>query len=165
MSRFDVRGNATLLTVLAVALIGGFMYWLYWRAENLETSFQVAEGQDTVEEQVVSNLDSLRSNLAGMAGQRALFESAPVASGMGRAVFTLRLDDTTSFPVLMSPSVIQQEVELYGGDVVLVGGRIYTLNDSIKQSWVESQALDSEREDEVPDTPTFLLADTLVLGS
>lgn len=165
MSRFDARGNATLLTVLAVALIGGFMYWLYWRAENLETSFQVAEGQDTVEEQVVSNLDSLRSNLAGLAGQRVLFENAPVASGMGRAVFTLRLDDTTSFPVLMSPSVIQQEVELYGGDVVLVGGRIYTLNDSIKQSWVESQALDSEMAGDVPETPTFLLADTLALGS
>jgi hypothetical protein len=165
MSRFDARGNATLLTVLAVALIGGFMYWLYWRAQNLETSFQAAP-QDTAAEQVMTSVDSLTPDSAGgIAGRRVLFDSALVEQGLGRGVFTLRLDDTTSYPVLMNPSLIQRQTEMYGGDEVLVGGRIYTLNDSIQASWVESGAVDSSMADAVPASATFLLADTLTLGS
>lgn len=165
MSRFDVRGNATLLTVLAVALIGGFMYWLYWRAQNLETTFQATQQVDTAAEQVLGSLDSLAAGPGDLSGRRVLFDSAAVGTGLGRGVFTLRLNDTTSYPVLMNPSLIQQGTELYGGDEILVGGRIYTLNDSIQQSWVESGAVDSAMANEIPSSPTFLLADTLTLGS
>lgn len=164
MSRFDSRGNAMLLTVLAVALIGGFLYWLYWRAQNLETSFQVAQ-QDTASEQVLSSLDSLALNPSAAAGRRVRFDSATVGSGLGRGVFTLRLNDTTTYPVLMNASLIQQETELYGGDMVMVGGRIYTFTDSIAQQWVQSGAVDSAMAERVPSTPTFLLADTLTLGN
>lgn len=165
MSRFDSRGNATLLTVLAVALIGGFMYWLYWRAQNLETTFQATQQADTAAEQVLTSMDSLAAAPAALSGERVRFDSAAVGKGLGRGVFTLRLNDTTAYPVLMNPTLIQRQVELYGGDMVLVGGRIYTLNDSIRQSWVEGGAVDSAMADQIPSSPTFLLADTLTLGS
>lgn len=162
MSRFDSRGNAMLLTVLAVVLIGGFLYWLYWRAQNLETSFQVAE-QDTAAEQVLASVDSLAANPSGAAGSRVLFDSAAVGSGLGRAVFTLRLNDTTAYPVLMNPSLIQQQTQLYGGDLVVVGGRIYSLTDSIAEQWVQNGAVDSAMAERIPASPSFLLADTLAL--
>lgn len=165
MSRADSRGNATLLTVLAVVLIGGFMYYLYHRSQNIETTLKPTTADTASQAWSFRSLDSLATDLTGSIGERVLFDSAQVAQGLGRGVFSLRLSDTTSFPVLMSATLIQQGTRVYGGDRVTVGGQVYTFNDSIRQEWVSRGAVDSTMAGDVPGTPSFLLADTLSIGS
>lgn len=164
MWRADSRGNTTLLTVVAVVLVGGFMYYLYHRSQNLETTLKPTAADTASEAAALRSVDSLAGNLAGAVGERALFDSIRVAQGLGRGALSLRLNDTTTYPVLLNASLIQQGTQVYGGDQVTIGGRIYTFNDSIRQEWTNTGAVDSSMVENVPLAPSFLLADTLSVG-
>lgn len=161
-SPLDSRGSTALLYIVAVALIGGFMYWLYLQTQRMETTVRPAM-QDTARSQQVISLDSLRRSPEAAIGKRAAFDSITVASGLGRGVFTLQIDSARTYPVLMNPDIIQRGEQLYGGDVITVGGRFYTYTDSIGQEWVESGAVSQAASQNIPSTASFLLADSLVL--
>lgn len=157
-------GVGTVLSIVALVAIGAFMYWLYTQSSQIENAASV----DEMGEEAVLDAGDLASNPAGSVGRRAELDSIPIASGLGQAAFAVRLNDTLTYPVLMNPDAIQRlraanVTSLYGGDVVYAGGSVYTLNDSIRVAWVESGAVDESMAADVPASPSFLLADSVVV--
>lgn len=167
MPRRDQRGSSALLYVVAVVMIGGFMYWLYMQTQTMETDVQPSM-QDTASTQAQQplTLDSLAADSEDAIGRRAVMDSIEIATGLGRGVFLVQLDSARVFPVLKNPTLIQQGDQLYGGDVVTVAGQIYTYTDSIAQTWVDRGAVNQSQAGTLPPdsvTNAFLLADSLVL--
>ena len=107
----------------------------------------------------------LLNDPGGSIGRAAVVDSIAVATGLGQGAFALALSETTSYPVLLSPDAIQRlraaNTTLYGGDLVFVRGRVYTLNDSIRGAWVNSGAVDAGMAENIPIGPSFLLADSV----
>ena len=167
MPRLDQRGSSALLYVVAVLLIGGFMYWLYMQTQSIESSVQPTM-QDTAaaQGQQPLTLDEVASSPDSAIGSRAVLDSIPVSTGLGRGVFVVQLDSLRTLPVLKNPTLIQQGQQLYGGDLITVAGQIYTYTDSIAQTWVQRGAVAEAQSGSLPAdsiTRAFLLADSLVL--
>lgn len=159
------KGAAGLTSILGVAALGltvGFLFWLYQRSSSLEE-----EVQPVMEETGTAGPALGAMELAGdpqaAVGSRAAVEEVEVAERLGRGVIALRLTESASYPVLLDSDLIQRNVQLYGGDVVSVWGRVYMLNDSIRGAWVDAGAVERGREGAIPASASFLLADSLVV--
>lgn len=164
MQRKGAAGLTTVLGVAAVVLTVGFLFWLYQRASTLDQRVEPAL-EDTAAEDGPPplSLDELAAGPEEAVGSRAAVEQVGVATRLGRGAFSVRLGEARAYPVLLSRDLIQREVQLYGGDVVSVWGRVYVFNDSIRGAWVEAGAVDEGQRDAVPASASFLLADSLVI--
>ena len=165
MPRLDQRGSSALLYVVAVVMIGGFMWWLYMQTQTMETDVQPTT-QDTAATQQTLTLDMVAANPDSAIGSRAVLDSVSIATGLGRGVFLVQMDSVRTLPVLKNPTLIQEGDQLYGGDVVTVAGQVYTYTDSIAQTWVQRGAVNKAQSGSLPGdsiTSAFLLADSLVL--
>ena len=161
MESRGASGTTVLLTVVAVAMVGGFMFWLHQRSESLETDVQpVMEDTAATSEEAVG-LEALRRDVAAAVGRPGDIDSVQVAQRLSRALFTIQLDTASTFPVFLNTDVLQRNPQVYGGDRVSLQGRLYILNDSITQSWVRQGAVDSAAVGDVPSVGAFLLADSL----
>lgn len=155
------RGTSSLLMVVAIAAMAGFLWWVYQQAQSVESSVAPAMEDTASVEQTGVTPATLASNAGAAIGMSATFDSMEVTSSMGRALFTVALNDSMDLPVLMDPNLLQRGATVYGGDRVTVGGRFYTLNDSIQDTWLERGAVDSAQADEIPSMAAFMLADSL----
>ncbi len=164
MQRKGAAGLTTVLGVAAVVLTAGFLFWLYQRSSTLEEGVQpVMEDTAAVEEGPPAlTLEELTADPAAAIGRRAALEGAEVAGSLGRGAFVVQMGET-GYPVLLSGDLIQRDLQLYGGDVVSVWGRVYTLNDSIQGAWVEAGAVNEGQRAAIPSSASFLLADSLVI--
>ena len=167
MPRLDQRGSSALLYVVAVVMIGGFMWWLYMQTQTMDATVQPTT-QDTAaaQGQQPLTLQMVASSPDSAIGSRAVLDSVSIATGLGRGVFLVQMDSTRTLPVLKNPTLIQQGDQLYGGDVVTVAGQVYTYTDSIAQTWVQRGAVNKAQSGSLPGdsiTAAFLLADSLVL--
>lgn len=159
MGRSGFAGTSSLLLLLALAAIGGFLFWLYSQAQSLDENVEPV--MDDTTEATAPTLESLATDPASAIGQETVLDTVVVADRLGRAVFSLRLDDTLTYPVLLEAAMIQRGVTVYGGDRITVGGRFYGLSDSIRGEWLSRGAVDSASADGVPDVESFLLADSV----
>lgn len=158
------RGTSTLLMVVAVAAMAGFLWWVYQEAQSVESSLTATPDSAEVEETAVTPT-TLAEDPSSAIGRNAVFDSVEVEASLGRGVFTVALNDSVALPVLLNPQMLQQGATVYGGDRVTVGGRFYTLNDSIRDAWVGRGAVDSARAGDLPSTAAFLLLDSLDIQS
>lgn len=153
-------GIGTLLSFVALVAIGVFLVWLYRESSQIETAVE------PVEEVVLAAGDILADPAAAI-GSRASLDSIPVATGLGQGAFALSLSESTPYPVLMSPDVIQRlravGIRVFGGDTIFVSGHVYTMNDSIASEWIKQGAVDQEMGGSLPATVSFLLADSVVV--
>lgn len=152
----------TVLTIAALVSVGVFLFYLNRQATQLPASAE----EVSEEEQLVSAADLLASPTTHV-GRRASIDSIRVAAGLGQAAFSLALDDSTAYPVLLNPDMIQRlrraNTSVYGGDLVYVGGSIFTLTDSIRSEWVAQGAVEEALQGSLPATPSFLFADSVVI--
>ncbi len=166
MSNRGEGGLGVILSIVALAAIGAFMYWLNLQSQDIERQ-RVAAAAAEVEAERDLDAGDLLTNPATAVGRRAVIDSIAVAAGLGEAAFILALTETNSYPVLMTSDPIQRlrsaGLSIYGGDVVYVSGQIYTFNDSIRAVWVTQGAVDEGMADQIPLTPTFLLADSVLI--
>jgi hypothetical protein len=145
MTQRGSTGLSTVLIIIAVAMVGGFLLWLYRTAQSLELS------QDP----------------ATSVGKVADIGEVSVLQSLGRGVFLVQLTSVEAegegspYPVLMSPDLIAGNIQVYGGDVVSLHGRVYSLNDSIRGQWVEAGAVNEAAAGSIPGIASFLLADSL----
>jgi hypothetical protein len=150
------------LTVVAVVAVIAFMFWLYRESGELPTVDQFADTDQTRPSVTVADL---LTDPAGAVGSEVMIDSIGVVMGLGEAVFSLALDETTSYPVLLDSDMIQrfrmQQMRLYGGDAVALRGRVFSLNDSIRVEWVNQGAVDRAMLTNLPRTPSFILADSV----
>lgn len=159
MGRSGFAGTSSLLLLLALAAIGGFLFWLYSQAQSLEEDVQPV--MDDTTEATVPTLESLAADPSSAIGEETILDTVVVADRLGRAVFSLRLNDTLTYPVLLEAAMIQRGLTVYGGDRITVGGQFYALSDSIRDEWLARGAVDSASADGVPDVASFLLADSV----
>lgn len=161
MAGSGFRGTSSLLLVVAVAATGGFLYWVYDQAQSLDQTV-TPEMEDTTE--VASSeltAETLAADPDAAAGRDAVLDSVEVSESLGRAVFTVMLADTLEYPVLLGSQLIQQGTTVYGGDHVTLEGRVFVLNDSIRDEWRSRGAVDEESGDRIPGVASFLLAEEI----
>ena len=156
-----LRGTSTILMVVAVLAVVGFMWWLDRKAGSLETEVEPVLEEVVDSEPVDINSVALASDPGSAVGETGYLRSVPVAQRLGRASFTVQLDSATTFPVLLSPDLIQMDTQVYAGDNVTLYGHVFTLNDSIRSVWVEQEAVDQANASAIPASPSFIIADSL----
>lgn len=170
------RGSTSVLAIVALVAMGGFLYWLHYRSGQLSSQIQ-PEMQDTTSApaQAPSALHLKPGELAsrlsagggggaqgeGIMGTTGFLDSATVGQALGRAVFTVQLGDSATYPVLLSPDLIQMDKEPAGGDRVTLHGTFYSLTDSIRKEWANKGAVEPSAVSALPRSNTFLLADSL----
>lgn len=164
MTQRGSTGLSTVLIIIAVAMVGGFLLWLYQTSRTLEeevTPVMSEEAEETVD------LAKLSENPAASVGRVADIGAVTVTRSLGRGVFLVGLaagaggGEGSAFPVLMSPDLIARNTQVYGGDVVRLYGRIYSLNDSIRGQWIGAGAVNEASAGDLPPVASFLLADSL----
>lgn len=161
MARSGFRGGSSILLVVALAVMAGFFYWLYRQSQQIEQTVTPTMADSTTSGPPPVTLASLGTDPASAAGQGATFDSVKVGSRLGRGVFTLIVNDTLDYPVLLDARLLQRGTTVYKDDRVIVGGQFYTLNDSIRSEWVKRGAVDSASASQIPNLPTFMLADSV----
>lgn len=164
MAGSGFRGTSSVLLVVALAATAGFLYWVYEEAQSLDQGV-TPEMADTAATGQQGGVDAERLASAPQeaVGQDVVLDSVEVGANLGRGVFTVSLNDTTDFPVLMGGQLIQQGATVYGGDRVDVEGHVYSFNDSIRNEWLDRGAVDAESAEELPASEAFLLADELTI--
>ncbi len=156
-----LRGTSTILMVVAVLAVVGFMWWLDRKADSLGTD--VAPVLEEVEEAGPVDLSTaaLATDAATAVGETGYLRSVAVAQRLGRGSFTVQLDSAVAYPVLLSSDLIQMDTQVYAGDLVTLYGHVFTLNDSIRSVWVDQDAVDQENASAIPVSPSFIMADSL----
>ena len=157
-------GVSPFLAIIAIAAIAGFFYWLNLKSAALDTVVEPVMEEEVVAEAIDLNTAAMAADLEGSIGQEGWIRFVTVNERLGRAAFTIGLDAETSLPVLLAPDVIRRGADVYGNDRVNMFGRLYVLNDSIRNEWVNQEAVDAENRDAIPATPGFFLADSLSIN-
>lgn len=163
MTQKGSTGLSTVLIIIAVAMVGGFLLWLYRTSQSLEDEVApvMVEGEDSLD------LLALSQDPATSVGKVASIGEVAVLQSLGRGVFLIQLasleaeGEGNAYPVLLSPDLIAGNTQLYGGDVVSLYGRVYSLNDSIRGQWVSAGAVNEAAAGSIPGIASFLLADSL----
>lgn len=160
----NTRGASPLLTILAVLLVGAFLYWLNLQAQDVEDDVEPV----TEEEEAGEVVDFIPAQLVDapetLMGEEGVMRNVGVSQRLGRGVVVIDLDGENSYPVLLSPDVIARGANLSSGQRITVYGRLYTLNDSIRGAWVEREAVDQGNANAIPETSSFVLADSLTFN-
>ena len=165
MTQKGSTGLSTVLIIVAVALVGVFLIYLYRSSAALEEATPVMV-EDEADVGDVIDLVVLSQDPSASVGRMAAIDSVAVVQSLGRGVFLVGLssaNEASPFPVLLSPDLIALDTKVYGGDVVRLYGRIYSLNDSIRSQWVELGAVNEAAAEAIPQVTSFLLADSLEL--
>jgi hypothetical protein len=166
MSNRGEGSIGAILSVVALVAIGAFMFWLNRETRVIEAERQ-ARAAALLEGERDLNASDILADPGAAVGRRAVMDSVRVAGGLGQGAFALALTDQFAFPVQMSSDAIQRlrmrNITLFGGDMVYVEGQIYTLNDSIRGAWVTNGFVDAAMAANIPGTPSFLLADSVLV--
>lgn len=145
------------LMTLAVLLIGGFMYWLYWESSRIEVA---TIGPDTVELPRVSP-EEFASDPQRFARRRVLLRPVKVVTTLGRASLALELPGRPGYPAILDRPVLESDVQVIGGDNLAIAGWVFALNDSILGVWAQRGLYDPENRESLEGHNTFFLVDSL----
>ncbi|MFQ5747407.1 MAG: hypothetical protein ACE5HF_09345 [Gemmatimonadota bacterium] len=161
MARTGARGGTAGLLALTVIVVGGFLFWLNNAASNAETTVAPELSSEGDAEPAVFTVTQLRDAPGSVIGLVGELETVAVEQRLGRGAFSVWLDSTSRYPVFLSNDLIARGTEVYGQDRVSLYGHFFTLNDSIRAEWVAQQAVDEANAAAIPQTRSFLLADSL----
>jgi hypothetical protein len=156
-----LRGASTIMMVVAVLAVVGFMWWLDRKTDSLGTDVAPVLEEVVDSGPVDLNAAMLVTEPAGAVGETGYLRSVAVAERLGRGAFTLQLDSAVKYPVLLSSDLIQMGTQVYAGDMVTLYGHVFTLNDSIRSVWVQQDAVDRANASAIPAGPSFIMADSL----
>ena len=159
----DARGTSPLLVIVALLLIAGFLYWLNLQAGTVDRQVQpdTGGGDEEVVDIIPAQLIEAPETLVGEEG---VLRNVGVSQSLGRGVLTIDLDGENQYPVLLAPDIIARGTTAASGERVTVYGRVYALNDSIRGAWVERQAVERSNANAIPETDSFVLADSLTFN-
>ena len=166
MTEKGSTGLSTVLIIIAVAMVSGFLLWLYRSSRALDEEVMPEMAEEEGEAPSAITLLTLSQDPAAAVGQAADIGATQVAQRLGRGVFLIRLTpleqnvEGAEYPVLLAPDLIARDTQIYGGDVVRVYGHVYSLNDSIRGQWVTAGAVEQASAERIPAVTSFLLADT-----
>lgn len=157
-------GVSPILAIIAIAAIVGFFYWLDQESAALDTVIEPVMEEEVVAEAIDLNTAAMAADLEGSIGQEGWIRFVTVNQRLGRAAFTIGLDAENNLPVLLAPDLIRRGTDIYGNDRISMFGKLFVLNDSIRNEWVNQDAVDGANADAIPSTPGFFLADSLSIN-
>lgn len=158
-------GASPLLVILAVIAVAGLLWWLNRASADLEQQAAPVLADSTEAAPVDLDAAGLATSPGESVGRTGWLRSVDVDQRLGRGALAVALDSTHMYPVLLSSDIISRGSEVYANDRVSVFGRVFTLNDSIRSEWVTQGAVDQANAEAIPRTSSFLLADSLSVGS
>jgi len=158
------RGASPWLIVVAVLFIMGFFYWLDVQSDVFKRDVQAVTADEAAGELVEFIPAQLASEPGSVVGQTGVLRDLSVLARLGRGVVSVDLDGSSSYPILLSSDLIQRGTMIIQGDRVTAYGSAYTLNDSIRAEWVNQSAVDAENSAMIPQTTSFVLADSLTFN-
>ena len=166
MSNRAEGGLRAILTIVALGSIVTLMWWLNQQSQQIEED-RAAIAAAAAEAVRDWNAGDLLTDPRGAVGRRVVIDEITIASGLGEGAFSVALSDAVTYPVLMESDPIQRlrmaNITIYGGDNIYVSGQVYTFNDSISAVWVDQGAVNEGMGDQIPVSPTFLLADSVLV--
>lgn len=145
------------LMTVAVLLIAGFMYWLYWESSQIEVT---TVGPDTVDLPRVSP-EVFATDPGRFARRRIMVRPVRVVTKLGRASIALDLPGLPGYPAILDRPVLESDVDVIGGDNLAVAGWVFALNDSILDVWSQRGLYDPENRENLRGYETFFLVDSL----
>ena len=163
------RGAADLgmaLMVMAVLVIGGFMYWLMGQASErrelrlLEDSTE-AVADDFGTATTVAAVD-LQTDPTAFEDQNIRVAGLAILSTFGAQGFWLQLPNRNPFLVSMSEQVIAEGLVLSQGVGATASGVLHVMNDSARAAWVAAGTI-SEGDQLAAEFATHFLEATLVI--
>jgi hypothetical protein len=157
-------GVSPILAIIAIAAIVGFFYWLNAESAALDAVIEPVMEEEVVAEAIDLNTAAMAADFESSIGQEGWIRFVTVNERLGRAAFTIGLDAENSLPVLLSPDLIKRGTDIYANDGISMFGKVFVLNDSIRNEWVNQGAVDGENADAIPSTPGFFLADSLSIN-
>jgi len=160
----NARGAAPLLVILAILAVAGLLYWLNLQSESIEDEVAPVTEEEASRELVDFIPAQLAAAPESVVGERGVLRDIGVSQGLGRGVVTVDLDGENQYPVLLGPDLIAAGAVPRSGERVTVYGRVYALNDSIRGAWVSSSAVDQGNAGAIPETSSFMLADSLTFN-
>jgi hypothetical protein len=158
------RGASPWLMVVAVLAVIGFFYWLSLQAQAYQRDVQAVTEEQATGELVEFIPAQLAAEPGSIVGQTGVLRDLGVVTRLGRGAIAVDLDGTRSYPVLLGPDLIRRNTMVIPGDRVTAYGSAYTLNDSIRAEWVNQSAVDAENSAAIPQTTSFVLADSLTFN-
>lgn len=158
------RGASPLLVVLAVLLVAGLLYWLNLQSRDVDDDVEAVTADEAAGELADFIPAQLVEAPETVVGEEGVMRNIGVSQGLGRGVITVDLDGENQYPVLLDPDIIAAGATPRSGERVTLYGRVYVLNDSIRGAWVEGDAVESGNADRIPETASFLLADSLTFN-
>lgn len=158
------RGASPWLMLLAVVMVMGFFYWLNLQSESLKREVQAVTAEEATGELVEFIPAQLAAEPGSVVGQAGVLRDLGVVVRLGRGAVSVDLDGTNSYPILLGPDLIQRGTMVIPGDRITAYGRAYTLNDSIRTEWINQSAVDAENAEMIPQTESFVLADSLTFN-
>ncbi len=158
------RGASPRLMVVAVLMVLGFFYWLNLQAQAHQREVQALTDEEAAGELVEFIPAQLAAEPGSVVGQTGVLRDLSVVFRLGRGAIVVDLDGTNSYPVLLGSDIIRRSTMIIPGDRVTVYGSAYTLNDSIRAEWVNQSAVDAENSAAIPQTTSFMLADSLTFN-
>ena len=145
------------LMTVAVLLIAGFMYWLYWESSRIESA---GIAPDTAELPRVSP-EAFAMDPGRFARKRVLLQPVQVVTKLGRASLALSLPGRPGYPAILDRPVLESELEIVGGDNLAIAGWVFALNDSILDVWSQRGLYEPENRGNLEGHDTFFLVDSL----
>ena len=158
------KGASRWLIVVAVLAMMSFFYWLTLQAQAYEREVQALTEEEATGELVEFIPAQLAAEPGSVVGQNGVLRDLGVVIRLGRGAIAVDLDGTSSYPVLLGSDIIRRNTMVLPGDRVTAYGRAYTLNDSIRAEWVNQEAVDVENSAAIPQTASFVLADSLTFN-
>lgn len=162
--RMNSRGASPLLVILAVLLVAGLLYWLNMQSQTMDDQVEAVTEDEATGELVDFIPAQLAAAPESVLGEEGALRDVGVSQGLGRGVITVDLDGENQYPVLLDADIIAGGAIPQSGERVTLYGRVYVLNDSIRDAWVEGAAVDEGNAGAIPGTSSFLLADSLTFN-
>jgi hypothetical protein len=131
------------LMLIAVAVMGGFVYWLMGQSEA-ERAMRLVE-EAPVEEVAPDSRtiapEDIQMDATPFEGQEIRLESLNVASLLGTQGFWLEMPNGNPFLVSMSPAVMAMGLNVAPGTHATVVGRVVAMNDSTLTAWTTASTI------------------------
>lgn len=123
------------LMLLAVVLVGGFLYWLNSSAEPTEVEIvENTTDEGGMSTSAILDVEDFLANPEGQVDAVVEVTGARVASHLGQQAFWIGPDDAP-YLVKMGPRLVEQGTEVNVESMVNLVGTVFMMSDSVLTAW------------------------------
>lgn len=150
VEREPARNYSTILAVVSVVLIAGFLWWLGVSSEPTQVAVIEDEVADTAGVGEEARMDVTLAQIAAgpeaYVGRELAVRDVAVSSRMGAQAFWTELPNNQPFLIKLDSTLIASQETVSSGERMLVRGMMHAMTDSVLTAWEASGAIRDEME-------------------